>query len=88
MQIIEAKAKEEAIEIQKKYTCDPDGFELPKSKRVGNGKGTGIYYRKDRDKWQVIPNVNGKNIYLGVYRTEEEARRVLTNFRENDTILE
>lgn len=82
------KTKEEAIKIQEKYTSDPDNFELPKSKRVGNGKGTGIYYRKDRDKWQVLPNINGKNIYLGLYRTEEEAYKVLTNFRENDTILD
>ncbi len=29
-----------------------------------------------------------KNVYLGQYKTEEEAREVLTKFREKDTILE
>jgi len=80
------KTKEEAVEIQEKYTYDPDGFEIPKSTRVGNGKGTGIYYRKDRDKWQVIPNMNGKNIYLGLYTTEGEALEVLNKFKEKKTI--
>ena len=80
------KTKEEAIEIQKKITENPDEFELPEPKRVGNGKGSGIYYT--RNKWQVLPRVNGKNVYLGQYKTEEEAREVLTKFREKDTILE
>ena len=80
------KTKEEAIEIQKKITENPDEFELPEPKRVGNGKGSGIYYT--RNKWQVLPRVNGKNVYLGHYKTEEEAREALTKFREKDTILE
>jgi len=80
--------KEEAIEIQKKITENPDEFELPEPKRVGNGKGSGIYYHKNRDKWQVLPRVNGKNVYLGRYKTEEEAREVLAKFREKKTILE
>jgi len=80
------KTKEEAIEIQKKITENPDEFELPEPKRVGNGKGSGIYYT--RNKWQVLPRVNGKNVYLGQYKTEEEAREVLTKFREKETILE
>jgi len=42
------KTKEEC---QKKFTEDPDGFEIPPSKRVGNGKGVCIYYRKERNKW-------------------------------------
>jgi len=80
------KTKEEAIEIQKKITENPDEFELPEPKRVGNGKGSGIYYT--RNKWQVLPRVNGKNVYLGLYKTEEEAQEVLTKFREKETILE
>jgi group I intron endonuclease len=83
------KTKEEATEVQKKFTEDPDGFELHGPKRVGNGKGSGIYYCKDRDKWQVLPRVDGKNVHLGRYETEEEAREALAKFREKDkTILE
>jgi len=80
------KTKEEAIACQKKFTEDPDGFEIPPSKRVGNGKGSGIYYGRGR--WRVLPRIDGKNIYLGQYNTEEEAREVLTKFREKETILE
>lgn len=76
------KTKEEAIEVQKKFTEDPDGFEIPPPKRVGNGKGSGIFYRKSRDKWHVLPYIDGKNIHLGLYKTEEEAREVLAKFRE------
>ena len=81
------KTKEEAIEVQKKYSSDPDGFKLPGPKRVGNGKGAGVYYKPKSGKWQVLPRVDGKNIYLGQYKTEEEAREVLAKFREK-TILE
>jgi group I intron endonuclease len=38
-------------ECRKKFTEDPDGIEIPPSKRVGNGKGACIYYRKERNKW-------------------------------------
>ncbi len=55
--------------------------------RVSPGGG-GISYKSKRNKWQVLPRVNGKNVYLGHYKTEEEAREVLTKFREKDTILE
>ena len=76
------KTKEEAIEVQKKFTEDPDGFEIPPPKRVGNGKADGIYYRKDRDKWRVLPCINGKNISLGVYKTEEEAKEALERYKK------
>jgi len=75
--------KEEAIEVQKKFTEDPDGFEIPPPKRVGNGVADGIYYRKDRDKWQVKPHINGKPVSLGVYKTEEEAKDVLERYKKN-----
>ena len=80
--------KEEAIECQKKFTEDPDGFEIPPPKRVGNGMADGIYYRKDRDKWQVKPYVNGKPVSLGVYKTEEEAKDALERYKKNpDTFV-
>jgi group I intron endonuclease len=75
------KTKEEAIEVQKKITENPDEFELPEPKRMGNGKGSGIYYKKNSDKWQVLPRIDGKNVYLGTYKTEEEAKEVLENFQ-------
>ena len=77
------KTKKEAIEVQKKFTEDPDGFEIPPPKRVGNGKGTCIYYRKDRNKWTVLPHINGKPVSLGVYKTEEEAKDVLERYKKN-----
>ena len=77
------KTKEEAIEVQKKFTENPDDFELPKPKRLGNGKGNGIYYRKDRNKWQVLPRIDGKNVSLGTYKTEEEANEVLERYRKD-----
>jgi hypothetical protein len=83
------KTKEEAIEIQKKFSENPDGFELPGPKRVGNGKGSGIYYRKDCNRWQVLPRVDGKNVYVGSFGTLEEAHEALTKFKESEkTILE
>ena len=76
------KTKEEAIEVQKKYSSDPDGFKLPGPKRVGNGKGAGVYYKPKSGKWQVLPRVDGKNIYLGQYKTEEEAIEVLERYKK------
>src|SRR6056300_1006701 len=77
------KTKEEAINAQKKFSENPDEFELPGLKRVGNGKGSGIYYRKDRDIWQVLPRVDGKNVNLGTYKTEEEANEALERYKKD-----
>jgi len=77
------KTKEEAIEVQKKITENPDDFELPEPKRLGNGKGSGIYYKKDSDRWQVLPRIDGKNVYLGTYKNEEEANEVLERYRKD-----
>ena len=83
------KTKEEAINAQKKFSENPDEFELPGLKRVGNGKGSGIYYRKDCNRWQVLPRVDGKNVYVGSFGTLEEAHEALTKFKESEkTILE
>jgi group I intron endonuclease len=75
--------KEEAIECQKKFTEDPDDFEIPPPKRLGNGVANGIYYRKDRDKWQVSQWIDGKNVSLGVYKTNEEAKDALERYKKN-----
>jgi len=64
----------------------PENFIIQKQ-RVSPGGG-GISYKSKRNKWQVSLWIDGKNVYLGQYKTEEEAREVLTKFREKDTILE
>ena len=72
------KTKEEALSCQLDYTQDPDKYHNMYSKqRATNGDG-GVYYRKDRNKWTVMPCINGKNVYMGSYETREEACEVLT----------
>ena len=77
--------KQEAINARNKYLEDPENFVRP-NQRVSPGL-CGVSYKKKSGKWQVSPRVDGKNIYLGIYKTEEEAREVLAKFREK-TILE
>ena len=78
------KTKEEVIEVQKKFTEDPDGFEIPPPKRVGNGMADGIYYRKDCNKWQVLPPyTEGKTVSIGTFKTEEEAKEALERYRKD-----
>lgn len=75
------KTKEEAVYFQIEYSKDPDRFiQAYSKKRVPNGEG-GVYYKKNRNKWIVIPMINGKNIYLGSYETEEEANNILKNYK-------
>lgn len=69
------KTKEEAEEIQKVYNENPDTFQFPSPKRVGNGNG-GIYFNKSRRKWQVMV----KNIYLGRFDSKEKAETVLKEY--------
>ena len=67
------KSRDEALSFQHDYTQDPDKYiNAYSKKRLPNGK-SGIYYRKERDRWVVIPHVNGKNIYIGSYKSKEEA---------------
>lgn len=35
----------------------------------------GVYYRKTRNSWRAKIMVNGKSIYLGTYKSEEEAKQ-------------
>ena len=69
------KTKEEALEVQREFTNNPDTYEIPDSTRVANGKALGVYFQKDRNKW--ITNIN--NTYLGRYDTEQAARIALEN---------
>ena len=79
--IANCNSREEIVEIQKKFTKNPDGYVFPPSKRVGNGKAIGVYYNSNRKKWTVIL---GK-LYLGTYETEDEAKDVLKKYKENPT---
>lgn len=68
------KTHEEAVEILRLYTADPENFEMPERKRP---KGSGcIYFFKG--KWKV--KLRGKHI--GLFSTEEEARKALDELLE------
>ena len=70
------KNKDEAILFQREYTQNPEIYtNAYVKKRVPNGEG-GLYYRKDRNKWVVIPHINGINVYLGSFSTREEALKL------------
>ena len=79
------KTYDEALEVQKKFTEDPDNYEIPPSKRVPNGQSTNVYFCSDKRKkrWQVQFRVNGKNLSLGRYETKEEALEVANKYKEN-----
>ena len=44
-------------------------------KRRGVSKYKGVNWRKDCQKWEAKIRVNGRTIYLGMFRTEKEAAR-------------
>ena len=71
--------KEIAIEQQRIYSENPDKYELPEPKRVGNGKG-GIYFNKNKKRWCVQPFVDGKMGYIGSFKTKEEAETILKKY--------
>ena len=73
------KTKEEALEVQREFTNNPDTYEIPDSTRVANGKALGVYFEKDRNKW--IANIN--KTYLGRYNTEEEAHDALKRYKKD-----
>ena len=80
---IRFNTEKEAIEAQKSFTTAPDEFEIPKPRRVGNGKGCGDYinYDKSRNKWMVSTMVDNRLKNLGRYNTEKEAKDILEKFK-------
>tara|TARA_Y100000389_G_scaffold74993_1_gene71605 strand:+ start:220 stop:885 length:666 start_codon:yes stop_codon:yes gene_type:complete len=65
------KTHEEAVEILRRYTADPEGFEMPERRRP---KGSGsVCFHKPSNKWRVV--LRGKHI--GYFSTEEEGRKAL-----------
>ena len=62
--IANCETREEILRIQQEYTKDPNCYDIPESKRVGNGKSNGVFFNKKRNIWTT--NVNNKyfrNIY-------------------------
>lgn len=68
------KTHEEAVEILRRYTADPEGFEMPEQRRP---RGSGCV-SKHRNKWRV--RLRGK--YIGLFSTEEEGRKALDELLE------
>ena len=49
---------------------------ITNSQNQQNTDAKGYYYNKQRNKYEVKININGKNKYLGLYDTKEEAREI------------
>lgn len=45
------------------------------SRKGSSSQYVGVYFRKDTNKWRSIIHVDGKNISLGQFNTEEEAAK-------------
>ena len=73
------KTKEEALEVQREFTNNPDTYEIPDSNRVANGNVVGVYYQKNKKRWTAILN----NTYLGGYSTKEEAHDAVKRYKED-----
>jgi len=73
------KTKEEALEIQREFTNNPDTYELPDSTHASPGEALGVYYQKDKKSWTT--NLN--NTYLGSYSTKEEAEDAVKRYKED-----
>lgn len=46
-----------------------------------------VFWNKTANKWQVSITVNGKNHYLGKYKNEEEAVKVIREFKLSKNII-
>lgn len=43
------------------------------TKGTGSNKRKGVYFRKDRNKWVAVIKVDGRNIHLGLFSSEDDA---------------
>ena len=71
--------KEKLIQIQKDFTKDPDGYNIPKSTYGLTSKIKGISFRKDRNKWVATSN----GVKLGCYSIEEEAVNAINEYEKD-----
>lgn len=68
--------REEAIEVLRSYTQDPNSFtKIPNSRRERKG----VYFCKFRGKWQVQPR---RNLHFGLYDTESDANDALAHWQQ------
>ena len=76
------KTKEEANEILKQYTRDPENFVKPNApiqiNRRPKGSGS-VYFIKSRNRWGVEFN----RTKLGRFKTKEEAECILENYKRS-----
>ena len=68
------KTKEEAIEVLKEYTRDPENFIKPDGSNK-NKKKEGCIYRRSYKSWQAIY----KHKYIGSFASEQDALTALEN---------
>jgi len=81
------KTHEEAVEILRRYTADPEGFEMPERRRR---RGSGcVYFHKQTNKWGVKApkDMNGgESKHIGLFDTEEEARSALDKYLTSNSV--
>ena len=66
----------EASPILNSHNCD---------KAWGKTPYRGVYYRKDRGKFQSTIRINGKQNFIGVFNTAEEASEAYQRFKQIHT---
>ena len=72
------KTHEEAVEILRRYTNDPEGFEMPERQR---SKGSGsVSFDKPSNKWRAALTKQLRRKHIGLFDTEEEARSALDKY--------
>ena len=55
---------------------------LTNQENLFNTNAKGYYWNKRDKKWQSQIMINGKNIYLGMYDTEEDSRKAYLNAKK------
>lgn len=56
-----------------KWSTIQEQLENGRHYKTNKSGHVGVYYVDDRNKWTVRKTVNGKSIYIGIYKTKEEA---------------
>lgn len=69
------------IENLRLVTCQENLFNL-KNKKKGKSESIGVCYKKDKNKYEANICFNYKQIYIGYYNTEKEAREAYLQKKE------
>lgn len=77
----------EAINAVNVYKENPENFvkKERRNKAEITSKYKHLYYHKSVNKWQATPYKNGKQHYIGMFKTEEEANEAVIKFLNNET---